>query len=113
MVARARKFTLAAQQRQERYYDAKHVLAVFAVNDDLLLSTLGLNLKIAGTIKLAPRFTGPFKVLERIGEVAYKLGLPETVHIHNVFHVSLLKRYHSDGRTQPPPPCLYIDDRPE
>ena len=113
MVARARKFTLAAQQRQKRYYDAKHVPAVFAVNDDLLLSTSGLNLKIAGTNKLAPRFIGPFKVLERIGEVAYKLGLPETMHIHNVFHVSLLKRYHSDGRTQPPPPCLYIDDEPE
>ena len=113
MVARARKFTMAAQQRHKRYYDAKHVPAVFAVNDKLLLSTSGLNLKIAGTNKLDPLFIGPFKVLERIGEVAYKLELPETMHIHNVFHVSLLKRYHSEGRTQPPPPCVYIDDEPE
>ena len=113
LVAKARKFTLAAQQRHKRYYDAKHVPAVFAVNDEVLLSTSGLNLKIAGTNKLAPRFVGPLKVLERIGEVAYRLELPETMRIHNVFHVSQLKRYHSDGRAKPPAPCEIIDDEPE
>ena len=113
LVAKARKFTLAAQQRHKRYYDAKHIPAVFAANDEVLLSTSGLNLRIAGTNKLAPRFVGPFKVLERIGEVAYKLDLPETMRIHDVFHVSLLKLYHSDGRAQPPPPCEIIDDEPE
>ena len=48
-VAKAMKFTLAAQQRHKRYHDAKHVPAVFAVNDQVLLSTSGLNLKLAGT----------------------------------------------------------------
>ena len=43
LVARARKFTLAAQQRHNRYYDAKH--AVFAVNGQVLLSTSGLSLR--------------------------------------------------------------------
>ena len=52
-------------------------------------------------------------MLERIGEVAYKLHLPETMHNHNVFHVSLLKRYHSDGRAKPPRPCKMIDDEPK
>ena len=97
LVARAQKLTFAAQQRQKRHYDAKHVDAVFAVNE-LLLSTKGLNVKNFGTNKFAPKYMGPFKGLERIGQVAYKLELPVTTRIHSVFHVSLLQRYHRDGR---------------
>ena len=85
MVARAQKLTIAAQQRHKRYYDAP---AVFAVNDEVLLSTAGLQLKIYGTSKLAPKWTGPFKFLERIGVVAYKLELAVTMKIHDVFHVA-------------------------
>ena len=97
LVACAQKLTIAAQQRQKRYYDAKHVDAVFAVNDELLLSTKGLNLKMSGTNQVAPKYIGPFKGLERIGQVAYKLELPVTIRIHSVFHVSLQQRYHRDG----------------
>ncbi|GKC03025.1 putative nucleotidyltransferase, ribonuclease H [Tanacetum coccineum] len=42
--------------------------------------------------KLSPRFIGPFEILERVGEVSYRLALPPQLsHVHNVFHVSLLR----------------------
>ncbi|XP_050233184.1 uncharacterized protein LOC126681674 [Mercurialis annua] len=47
--------------------------------------------------KLSPRFIGPYKVIEKIGTVAYKLALPpELSQIHNFFHASMLRRYRSD-----------------
>ncbi|GAV75849.1 Chromo domain-containing protein [Cephalotus follicularis] len=44
--------------------------------------------------KLSPRYIGPYEILERIGEVVYRLALPPSLsHVHNVFHVSLLWKY--------------------
>nr|GFB23321.1 putative nucleotidyltransferase, ribonuclease H [Tanacetum cinerariifolium] len=44
--------------------------------------------------KLSPRFIGPFEILDRVGEVSYRLALPpQLLHVHNVFHVSLLRGY--------------------
>ena len=43
--------------------------------------------------KLAYKYCGPFEILQRPGEQSYKLALPLHLHVHNVFHVSLLKKY--------------------
>ena len=48
--------------------------------------------------KLSPMYIGPFKIIERIGKLAYKLALsPELSSVYNVFYVSMLKKYMSDS----------------
>ncbi|XP_026400415.1 uncharacterized protein LOC113296323 [Papaver somniferum] len=52
--------------------------------------------------KLAPRFIGPFPIIERIGKVAYRLALPERFFgVHNVFHVSMLRKNVCDADQHP------------
>ena len=102
----ARAYLLKAQQRQKSYADTRRRELIFAVGDKVLLSTKNLRLATPGSRKLLPRYVGPFEVIQRVGEVAYKLALPGTMKIHNVFHVSLLARYDATGPCQPPPILL-------
>ena len=55
------------------------------------------SLRMGACAKLAPRFCGPFEILDKMGLVAYKLALPPIVKAHIMFHVSLLKRYIHDA----------------
>eukprot|EP00253_Pinus_taeda_P002068 PITA_02068 len=54
------------------------------------------SLRIGPCVKLAPWFCGPFNIIERIGTVAYRFTLPQTMKVHDAFHVSLLKKYVKD-----------------
>jgi hypothetical protein len=55
------------------------------------------SLKLGNCSKLATKYCGPFEILERIGPIAYVLALPTSMTVHNVFHVSFLKKYIPDA----------------
>jgi hypothetical protein len=84
------------QSRQKSYADHRRRELSFEVGDFVYLKVSPLRVlrhfKVRG--KLAPRFIGPFKILEKRGEVSYQLELPPQLSdVHNVFHVSQLKKY--------------------
>jgi hypothetical protein len=84
-----------AQNQQKMYADRHRVERNFEVGDLVFLRLQPYrqsSLKKSGTEKLKPRFYGPYRVIRRVGEVAYELELPEGSRIHNIFHVSCLKK---------------------
>jgi hypothetical protein len=98
-VVTIRKNLRTAQSRQKSYADPKRREVVFEFGDYVYLRVSpirGLQRFIIRG-KLSPRFIGPFKILERKGEVAYQLELPARLSdVHDVFHVSQLKKCSSE-----------------
>jgi hypothetical protein len=84
-----------AQTRQKSYVDNRRRPLEFEEGDHVYLKVSPLRgmrrFKVKG--KLSPRFIEPFTIFRRVGEMAYKLELPDNLsHVHNVFHVSQLKK---------------------
>nr|GEY40483.1 putative reverse transcriptase domain-containing protein [Tanacetum cinerariifolium] len=104
----------AARDRQKSYADLKRKPMEFQVGDKVMLKFSPWK----GVIcfgkwgKLNPRYVGPFKVLEEIRKVDYKLEFPEEQsRVHNTFHVSNLKKCHADKPSAVPLDGLHFDDK--
>jgi hypothetical protein len=106
----ARKLLIAAQQRQKAYEDKHKIERSYEIGEQVLLSTKYLNIKHGETNrKLLPKWIGPFKVVQKVGPVSYKLEMNSSWRVHPAFHVSLLELYKSDGRIRPPPPPIELE----
>nr|GFA17188.1 putative reverse transcriptase domain-containing protein [Tanacetum cinerariifolium] len=117
----------AARDRPKSYADLKRKPMEFQVEDKVMLKVspwkgvvrFGKRRKLNPRLvrfskrgKLNSRYVGPLKVLERIGDVAYKLDLPEELsRVHNTLHMSNLKKCHADEPLAVSLDGLHFDDK--
>ena len=98
-VSLIRQRLLTDQSRQKSYADVRRRPLEFRVRDHVFLKVIPKRgvVRFGKRGKLLPRFIGPFEILERVGTVAYRLALPPSMSgVHEVFHVSMLRRYTPD-----------------
>ena len=87
-----------AQSQQKSYADRRQRPLEFEVGDHIFLKVMPKKgvVKFGKQGKLSSRFIGPFEVLKKVGAVAYWLALPPSLScVHEVFHVSMLRKYTS------------------
>ncbi|KAL0539639.1 hypothetical protein IC582_023855 [Cucumis melo] len=98
-IQKIRARMLTAQSRQKSYADVRCKDLEFDVGDMVFLKVAPMKvvLRFEKKGKLSPRFVEPFEILKRIGPVAYRLALPSSLSaVHDVFHVSMLRKYVAD-----------------
>nr|GEW82758.1 putative reverse transcriptase domain-containing protein [Tanacetum cinerariifolium] len=103
-----------ARDRQKSYANKKHKPMDFQVGDKVMLKVSPWKgvVRFGKWGKLNPRYVGPFRVLEKVRTVAYKLELPQELsRVHNTFYVSYLKKCYSDDPLTVPLDGLRIDDQ--
>ncbi|GKE62120.1 putative reverse transcriptase domain-containing protein [Tanacetum coccineum] len=104
----------AARDRQKSYADVRRKPLEFQVGDRVMLKVSPWKgvIRFGKQGKLNPRYIGPFKVLAKVGPVAYRLELPHQLsRVHSTFHVSNLKKCLSDEPLAIPLEELHIDDK--
>ena len=99
-VKKIRQNLMVAQDRKKIYLDKKRYYREFDVGYHVSVSIKPKRSTLQWTscVNLAPKFSGPFQILERVGPVAYRPALPSHIGVHNVCHVSLLNHYVHDSK---------------
>ncbi|GJX43528.1 putative reverse transcriptase domain-containing protein [Tanacetum coccineum] len=113
-VIQIKQRTQSACDQQKCYVDLKCKPMEFQVGDKVMLKVSPWKgvVRFGKREKLNPRYVGPFKVLEKGGSIAHKLGFPQGLSkVHNTFYVSNLKRCYSDEPLVVPLEGLHIDDK--
>jgi len=89
----------AAKDMQKSCANKGRIHREIKVGDHMFLKVKAMcsSLKLGNCSKMVAHYCGPFEILERIDHVAYMFALPTSLSIHNVFHVSLLKKYIPDA----------------
>ncbi|GJT54002.1 putative reverse transcriptase domain-containing protein [Tanacetum coccineum] len=104
----------AARDRQKSYADVKRKPLEFQVGDKVMLKVSPWKgvIRFGKRGKLNPRYIGPFKIIAKVGTVAYRLELPEKLsRVHSTFHVSKLKKCMADEPLAIPLEEIQVDDK--
>jgi hypothetical protein len=88
-----------AQDRQKSYADRKRTPREFKTRDHVYhrVRPRKISLRMGSCAKMEPWYCGVFEILDRVGPEAYRITLPPIGKAHNIFHVSLLKKYIHDS----------------
>ncbi|GJW84875.1 putative reverse transcriptase domain-containing protein, partial [Tanacetum coccineum] len=104
----------ASRDRQRSYADKRRKPLKFQVGDKVMLKVSPWKgvIRLGKRGKLNPRYIGPFKILAKVGMVAYQVELPEQLsHVHSTFHISILKKCLSDEPLAIPLDEIHVDDK--
>nr|GEX17952.1 putative reverse transcriptase domain-containing protein [Tanacetum cinerariifolium] len=104
----------AAQDRQKTYADLKQKPMEFEIKDRVMLKVPPWKevVRFGKRGKLNPRYVRPFKVLAKVGKVAYRLEIPQELsRVHQTFHVSNMKKFYADEPLVMPLEGIHVDDK--